>query len=213
MWEFLQKGGWLMLPIGICLLLALAIVLERLVNLRSCRLIHGDDAGRIRQLLHARQYDGALQICRARNLMFHRLVETAITFRHIAGTDLRHLLEDQSRQEAHLLERFLTSLRTIATVTPLLGLLGTVTGMIKVFQQISVAGLGQAANLSAGISEALITTVAGMSVAIPVLVLHNVFDGRAGRLMLRLEKELIEIVLLLKDSHALPTPNQNQPGN
>ncbi|MCB1053324.1 MAG: MotA/TolQ/ExbB proton channel family protein [Acidobacteria bacterium] len=205
MWEFLEKGGWFMVPIGACLLLAMGISIERLLNLRLGRIFDTDAVSRVRQMLHTSQYDGALQVCRSKNLLFNRLLETAIAFRHISSVDQRQLLEDQSRQEAHLLERFLPTLRTVATIAPLLGLLGTVAGMIKVFHQLSIQGMGQAADLSNGISEALITTAAGMCVAIPTIVLHNFFDGRATRLMLRLEKELIEIMLLIRGNNAVPT--------
>ena len=104
---------------------------------------------------------------------------------------------------ANVLERFLNVLRTVATIAPLLGLLGTVAGMIKVFQTLSVSGMSNAGNLSVGISEALITTAAGMCVAIPAIVLHSFFEGRVTRIMLRMEKRIIELVLLLRSKDAV----------
>jgi len=205
MWEFIQKGGWLMIPIGICLFLTIVIAIERFVNLRTPRYLNEELLDKIRGCLSLGQYEGALQVCRSKNVMFNRLMETAIAFRDIEAGELRQLLEDQSRQEASVLERFLNVLRTVGTIAPLLGLLGTVAGMIKVFQTLSVVGLGQASDLSGGISEALITTAAGMTVAIPAIVLHNFFEGRASRILLVLEKRVIELVLLLrsKESHAV----------
>lgn len=201
--EFLQKGGWFMVPIGICLFLVIVISIERLVNLRLGRYFNNETLTRIRESLNRGDYEGALQLTRAQNVMFNRLAETAVVYRHLGTIDLRQLLEDQSKQEASVLERFLNVLRTIGTIAPLLGLLGTVAGMIKVFQTLSVTGMSQGAALSGGIAEALITTAAGMCVAIPAIVLHNYFEGRAESIIRRLEKRLIEVVLLLRSRDAL----------
>ena len=213
MLETLQKGGWFMIPIGICLFLTIVIAIERLVNLRLPRYLNDSLLDKIRTCLGRGHYEGALQVCRSKNIMFNRLMETAILYRHLDAVDLRQLLEDQSKQEADVLDRFLTVLRTVGTIAPLLGLLGTVAGMIKVFQTLSAIGFNQAGNLSVGISEALITTAAGMCVAIPAIVLHNFFEKRSGGILLKLEKRIIELVLLLRqknsdvtvEQHALPT--------
>jgi len=205
--EFLEKGGWFMVPIGICLFLTIAIAIERLINLRLRRYLDNETLDRVRGHLIRGEFDAALQICRSANMMFNRLMETAIAHRHLDTVDMRQLIEDQSRQEADLLERFLTVLRTIGTIAPLLGLLGTVAGMIKVFQTLSVAGMSQAANLSSGISEALITTATGMCVAIPAIVLHNYFERRVTSIILRMEKRVLELVLLLRSKHAV-SPTQ-----
>ena len=201
--EFIQKGGWFMMPIGVCLILTMAIAIERAVNLRMSRYLSEDLLDKIRRYLNLGQFEGALQVCRSKNLMFHRLMETAITYRNLEAGELRQLLEDQSKQEASVLDRFLTVLRTVATIAPLLGLLGTVAGMIKVFQTLSAMGLTQASDLSGGISEALITTVAGMTVAIPAIVLHNYFEGRATKILLKMEKRIIELMLLLRSQNAV----------
>lgn len=192
-----------MVPIGVCLFLTITIAFERFVNLRMVRYIDESLLGKIRQCLGMKDSDGALQVCRSKNVMFNRLMETAIVYRHIEQVELRQLLEDQSRQEAHVLERYLTVLRTIATIAPLLGLLGTVAGMIKVFQTLSIVGANQVGDLSVGISEALLTTAAGMTVAIPTIVLHNLFEGRAANILLNLEKRLIELLLLVRSRDVL----------
>ncbi len=202
--DFLVDGGWFMVPIGVCLFLTITIAIERLINLRLPRYLDTETLDRVRNHLIRGEHDGALQVCRSGNMMFNRLMETAIAYRHLDAVDLRQLLEDQSRQEADILERFLTVLRTIGTIAPLLGLLGTVAGMIKVFQTLSVAGMGQAANLSSGISEALITTATGMCVAIPAIVLHNFFERRVVAIILKMEKRVIELVLLLRSKDAVP---------
>ncbi len=203
MLEFLEKGGWFMIPIGICFFFVIAITIERLFNLRLSKYLDDAVLDRIRSQLARSEYDGALQICRSKNMMFNRLMETVIAYRHLDSVDLRQLLEDQSKQEADVLERFLSIMRTVGTIAPLLGLLGTVAGMIKVFQTLSAAGLSQAADLSGGISEALITTAAGMTVAIPAIVLHSFFDRRVTVILLKMEKRIIELVLLLRREDAV----------
>ena len=205
--EFLEKGGWFMVPIGICLFLTIAIAIERLINLRLPRFLDNGTLDRVRGHLIRGEYDAALQLCRSANMMFNRLMETAIVHRTLESVDMRQLIEDQSRQEADILERFLTALRTIGTIAPLLGLLGTVAGMIKVFQTLSVAGMSQAANLSSGISEALITTATGMCVAIPAIILHNYFERRITGIILQMEKRVLELVLLLRSADAV-SPTQ-----
>lgn len=199
MLEIIKNGGWFMLPIGVCLFLTITIAIERLINLRMGRYMALESLDKIRQLLSTGDFEGALQTCRNKNMMFNRLMETAIVYRNLGSVDLRQLLEDQSKQESDVLDRFLTVLRTVGTIAPLLGLLGTVAGMIKVFQTLSAVGLTETSHLSGGISEALITTAAGMCVAIPAIVLHNYFEGRASSIMLRMEKRIIELVLLLRN--------------
>lgn len=206
MLEIIQKGGWFMAPIGVCLLLTITVAIERIVNLRAGRYLSENILDRVRSLLGMGDFTGALQACRTENLMFNRLMETAIVYRDLAAVDLRQLLEDQSKQESDVLERFLGVLRTVGTIAPLLGLLGTVAGMIKVFQTLTQVGLSETSHLSGGIAEALITTAAGMCVAIPAIVMHNYFEHRASSMMLRMEKRIIELVLLLRSkAHALPT--------
>ncbi len=203
MWQTIMSGGWFMVPIGTCLLAALAISIERLVNLRMSKFMDDDIMARLRQALLKGEFEAALNLCQSNNIMFHRLLETAIQFRELDNVELRQLLEDQSRQEANYLERFLTSLRTIATIAPLLGLLGTVAGMIKVFQTLSVEGMTEAAHLSGGISEALITTAAGMMVAIPTIIVHNGLERRAAKVLLRMEKMMIEFMLLIRRQNVI----------
>lgn len=203
MLEMLEKGGWFMIPIAVCLLATVAITIERLVNLRLPRFMDENFLDKIRAALTRSEFDAALQSCRAKNVMFNRLMETAISYRDLDITELRQLLEDQSRQEAKVLERFLSVLRTVATIAPLLGLLGTVAGMIKVFQTLNTVGMSQAGNLSGGISEALITTAFGLCVAIPAIVLNNYFERRAERILLVMEKRMIELVLLVRTKHAV----------
>lgn len=107
---------------------------------------------------------------------------------------MKESIEHEASQVIHDLERFLNPLGTVATITPLLGLLGTVIGMIKVFAEIQLAGVGNAGNLAGGISEALITTAAGLSVAIPALICHRYFIRRVDELVVGMEQEAIKLV-------------------
>jgi len=202
--ELLEKGGWLLLPIGLCMLLSLAVTIERLVNLRLKLFYREDSFSAIRKAVARKDWDAALQSCRSENRLFNRLAETLIYYRKSDPVQLRQLMEDQSRQEGAVLERFLPIMRTIATVAPLLGLLGTVTGMIKVFQTLALVGVSQAQDLSGGISEALLTTAAGLSVAIPTLILHHVFESKVEKILLRVEKALVELNLMIRGEHAVP---------
>ena len=202
--ELLEKGGWLLLPIGLCLLLSLAVTIERLVNLRGKRFYSEDVFRAIRTAVARRDWDAALQSCRVENKLFNRLAETLIFYRKSDPTQLRQLLEDQSRQEGAVLERFLPILRTIATIAPLLGLLGTVTGMIKVFQTLSIVGVSQAQDLSGGISEALLTTAAGLTVAIPTIIVFHLFENKVEKILLRVEKALVELNMMIRGEDALP---------
>jgi biopolymer transport protein ExbB len=107
---------------------------------------------------------------------------------------MKESIEHEASQVIHELERFLNPLGTVATITPLLGLLGTVIGMIKVFAEIQLAGVGDAGNLAGGISEALITTASGLSVAIPALICHRYFIRRVDELVVGMEQEAIKLV-------------------
>jgi biopolymer transport protein ExbB len=108
--------------------------------------------------------------------------------------DIKEDVSDQARQEIRVLERGLIILETVAAIAPILGLLGTVLGMIKVFSVISLQGVGDAASLSSGISEALISTAVGLSIGIPTLVFYNYFERRANSIILELENICNELI-------------------
>lgn len=197
MLEIIEAGGWLMWPILACSVLATAIVCERFWSLRTSRIIpphlvtqawrlyrQGElDAARLRQL----QSSSPLGAILAAGLANHRYGREV----------MKEAIEDVGRQVAHELERFLDLLGTIASVSPLLGLLGTVMGMIKVFSAITAAGVGDPQVLAGGISEALITTAAGLSVAIPALIFHRHFQAKVVDLVLRMENESLRFIEIM----------------
>lgn len=187
-----------MLPILACSVLALAIVLERLWTLRRRRVVPPRLVVQIWQWLQAGELDDARLRALREGSPLGRILASGLVNRVHSREVMKESIEDTGRQVAHELERFLNTLGTIAAVTPLLGLLGTVLGMIQVFSVITAVGVGDPGELAGGISQALITTAAGISVAVPSLVFHRYFRGRVDELVLEMEQEAIRLVEVLK---------------
>jgi biopolymer transport protein ExbB len=194
----LIKGGVLMMPIGVCSLLAVAIVLERLVMLRHPRVISPEVLRQVEGHLREGETQEALILCRRRSSAITRILHVGISNHQRSKSEIKEIIEDAGRHEVPSLERYLGVLGTIASISPLLGLLGTVTGMIKVFNVIAVRGVGHPGALAGGISEALITTAAGLAVAIPSLVFYNYFVTKADGLIIEMEKASLRMLDILK---------------
>ena len=192
MFELLKAGGILMVPIVACSILALAIVLERFWTLRASRVAPPQSINE--RWIKKKELNGRkLKALQGSSPLGGILAGGLINAKH--GREImKESIEHEASQVIHDLERFLNPLGTIATITPLLGLLGTVIGMIKVFAEIQLAGVGNAGNLAGGISEALITTAAGLSVAIPALICHRYFIRRVDELVVNMEQEAIKLV-------------------
>ena len=171
--EFLQQGGWPMVPLGICSVAGLTVILERLVALRRGRSIPQSVVGLIDLYQGEESVESAIQTCRHSRSSLASIVEEMILSRKQGYTHLVDSLNATGRREVERLERGLIVLEVVAGISPLIGLLGTVVGMITVFDAITSEGLGNAQVLSAGISKALITTVTGLSVGIPALAFHS----------------------------------------
>ena len=197
MLDFMIKGGVVMIPILACSVIALAIVIERFINLTEGKVIPQDFFARIKGLLLEGHINEALSICSKSNKPIAKIIEAGIMKYYFGRDEIKEAIEDAGRHEIASVEKYLNILSTIAGVAPLLGLLGTVTGMIKVFNIISLGGIGKAEELAGGIGEALITTAAGLSIAIPTLVFHNIFSERADRLILKMEKSSMELTEIL----------------
>jgi biopolymer transport protein ExbB len=196
--EFLWRGGVLMLPILLCSVLALGIVIERLFNLRKKRVVREDVMEGVESMLRENQLSEAGMLCRRNSSSMSRILLVALLNHKKDRSEIKELIEDAGRQEIPNLERYLNLLGTIAGIAPLLGLLGTVAGMIRVFDVISAAGVGHPNALAGGISEALITTAAGLTVAIPALVFHSYFVNKADGLVLEMEKHSMRLLSILK---------------
>jgi biopolymer transport protein ExbB len=196
--EFLLRGGVLMAPILFCSVLALGIVIERMFNLRVKRVIRTAELEEVESMIREKRISEANMICRRSTSAISRILLTAILNQDKDRAEIKELIEDAGRQEIPTLERYLGILGSIAGITPLLGLLGTVAGMIRVFDVISKAGVGQPNALAGGISEALITTAAGLTVAIPALVFHSYFVSKVDGLVLEMEKHSLRLLDILK---------------
>lgn len=194
MFELLKAGGILMVPILFCSVLALAIILERFWSLRDSRIAPPQALNELWLWIKKKELNGKrLKTLQASSPMGRVLASGLLNAKH--GREvMKESIEHEASQVVHQLERFLNPLGTVATITPLLGLLGTVIGMIKVFAEIQLAGVGNAGNLAGGISEALITTASGLTVAIPALIAHRYFIRRVDALVVNMEQEAIKLV-------------------
>ncbi len=198
MFELIKAGGWLMLPIIACSVVALAIIGERLWMLRLRRVLPNRLVAEVWGWVRNNELDaGKIQALRAGSPLGRILAAGLINLRHDREI-MKEAIEDTGRHVVLELERYLNTLGTIAAITPLLGLLGTVIGMIKVFAAITTEGVGNPGVLAGGISEALITTAAGLSVAIPSLMFYRYFRGRVDMLVVRMEEEAMKMVEVMQ---------------
>ncbi len=194
MLEIIYAGGWLMLPILLCSTLAVAIILERFWTLRK-RKVTPKGLGATVEDLAARHELDLLHINRLRSdSPLGRVYAAALANRNRPREIIKEAVEDVGRHVVHDLERFLNTLGTIAGITPLLGLLGTVIGMIKVFSAIMISGVGDAQVLAGGISQALITTASGLTVAIPSYFFYRYFRGRVAEYVISMEEKAIYLI-------------------
>ena len=194
MYELIQAGGWLIWPIILCSIIAMAITVERLWTYRRKRVVPDYLLGEIWQL-HKK---GELSISHSQSFkedspLGQVLAAGLINMKHSREV-MKEAIEEEGHQVVHDLERYLNTLGTIAAIAPLLGLLGTVVGMIKVFSAITAAGVGNPSVLAGGISEALITTAAGLSVAIPSLIAHRYLTGKVDELAIAMEEQAVKMV-------------------
>ncbi|KRT55932.1 MotA/TolQ/ExbB proton channel family protein [endosymbiont of Ridgeia piscesae] len=194
MFEFVKAGGWLMLPIITCSVVASAIVLERFWSLQRKRVMPEFLMQQILRLHRDKKLDKAdLKTLRESSPLGQILAAGLLNHRHSKEV-MKESIEEVGRQVVLELERYLNTLGTIASITPLLGLLGTVIGMIKVFGAIVTAGVGNPGILAGGISEALITTATGLSVAIPSLMFHRYFMGLVEKLVVAMEEQALKLI-------------------
>ena len=198
MLDFFTKGGIFMYPILLCSITALAIFIERLWNLRWKHVIPQDFICDVEQFIRREKIPDAALICQQNPSSMARILLVGIKNFGRKREVIKEYLEEVGRQESASLERFVEGLGTIAGVSTLLGLLGTISGMIRVFSVISTQTVINPASLAGGISEALITTYAGLSVAIPTLVMYKYLQSKTQTLILQMEEHSIRLVDLLK---------------
>ncbi len=199
MFEIVKAGGWLMLPIILCSVVAAAIIAERMWSLQRKRVLPADLAEKVWFWAKNNKLDDNHLRALQTSSPLGQVLAAGLVNRDEHRDLIKESIEDTGRHVVHDLERYLNSLGTIAAITPLLGLLGTVIGMVKVFAAITSHGVGNPAVLAGGISEALITTAAGLSVAIPALIGYRYLRGRVDSLVVNMEKEAMK---LLESIHA-----------
>ena len=194
--EIFRVGGPVMWPLLACSLIALAIIVERAIHLRKSRILDPVVVERVHGLAEGGRVERAIEVCRDQPGIFAQIVMAGLE-QAAAGApeaEAKEAVEDAGRHESARLNRYLGALGTVVGISPLLGLLGTVLGMIDVFQTIASAGAGQAAQLSSGISQALITTATGLLIAIPSLVGYNFFREKADVIVVELERQTLRIL-------------------
>ena len=202
MLELVKSGGWLMAPIILCSIAAMAIIVERLWSLQPERVVPKDLVARAWNWVMAEELtDERIQALREGSPL-GRILAAGLASRDLDRELMKESIEEVGRHVVHELERYLNALGTIAAIAPLLGLLGTVIGMIKVFAVVTAHGVGEPRVLAGGISEALITTAAGLTVAIPSLLFHRVLRGRVDALVVTMEQEALRLVGALQKRRA-----------
>ncbi len=197
MLELMKAGGLLMWPLLACSILSMAIIAERFWSLQTKRITPPNLVAQVWQWAKTGNITAErIQELRLGSPLGRLLAAGLVNYQHDRVV-MKESIEEVGRQVVHELERFLNTLGTIASISPLLGLLGTVFGMIQVFSVISVHGIGDASILSGGISQALYTTAAGLSIAIPTLLFYRYFQGRVDELVITMEQEALKLVEVL----------------
>ena len=194
MLELVKAGGFLIWPLLLCSVISLAIIAERFWSLQTKRIISTNLVARVWQWNKAGSLDAKHLLELRKDSPLGKILAAGLVNRQHDREVMKESIEEVGRHVAHDLKRFLNTLGTIASITPLLGLLGTVIGMIKVFAVITAQGVGDPSVLAEGISEALITTAVGLTVAIPSLMFHRYFRGRVDELVVTMEQEALKMV-------------------
>ncbi len=231
-WDFAVKGGIIMIPIAICSLVALALVVERLLTIRRSRIIPDGFLDGLRDLVRQNaDRSKGIEYCRASNSPLSRICEAGLRNWDRPIEQVEKNIGDAGQREIAGMRKHLRALSVIASIAPLLGLLGTIFGMIKAFQTVAASGeaLGRTELLAEGIYEAMITTAAGLIVAIPTLVMYNFIASRIDRFVLEMDAACLELVQdhgraietqapsvpkpppILNGTHAAPPPQPAQP--
>jgi biopolymer transport protein ExbB len=190
----IYAGGWLMVPIVLCSILSLAIIAERAWALRRSNVVPSGVGQQVEDWAARHELDRRHIDQLRSSSALGRVLAAALINRHRSRDLIKEAVEDTGRHVVYELERFLNTLGTIAGISPLLGLLGTVIGMIKVFSAILAHGVGNANQLAGGISQALITTAAGLSVAIPSFFFYRYFKGRVTAYVVSMEEQAINLI-------------------
>ena len=198
MYEFINQGGVVMYILLAISIVTVALIFERSWSLRRSVVVPTKDIEAIETHIREGRVQDAIERCEKNNTTMSRILWLALKNRGVKRPVMKEILEEVGRQEVAHLDRYIGVLGVIAAISPLLGLLGTVIGMIEVFQVISIEGVGKADVLAGGISKALNTTAAGLTVAIPALVAYRLFESKVNRFVVDIEEHALRFVDLLK---------------
>ncbi|MCK5719427.1 MAG: MotA/TolQ/ExbB proton channel family protein [Thiomargarita sp.] len=197
MLEIISSGGWIIWPIILCSIVAMAIIGERFWTLQKKNIVPKGLVTQVWKWLKDNKLDKQRLNALRNHSPLGKILAAGLVNRHHNREITKASIEEASTQVIHDLERYLNTLGTIAEIAPLLGLLGTVTGMIKMFAAVGSVGLGNPMVLSGGLSEALVTTAVGLFVAIPAFVFYRYFRGVVDELALSMEQEAIKMLDIL----------------
>lgn len=211
MLELIKAGGPVMVPILLLAVLAMAIVIERFWSLRSKEVLPPGLGAEVRDWARGRQLDPEHIDVLRRNSPLGEVLAAALDVRYRPRELIKERVEDVGRHVMHQMERFMNTLGTIASVSPLLGLLGTVFGMIEMFLKILTTGIGDVNQLAGGIGQALISTAGGLCVAIPAVMFHRYFRGRIAEYVIEMEKQAIALLDTI-DEGIFPAAKPSRPG-
>lgn len=197
MYEFLLKGGTIIIPIGVVSVVALGVFLERLWSLQRGRIIPDAFIRRVEELVSQARVPDALLICQETSNPMGHIMAAALRNAGKSRQQVKEAVEESGKFESAMLDRYIEVIGTCSAIAPLLGLLGTVLGMIEVFRGVEEGGLGDPAFFAAGIWKALITTAVGLSVAIPAYIFYKFLLARVDRLVVEMEERSLRMVDLV----------------
>ena len=198
MFELIKAGGWVMWPLILCSIAALAIIGERLWSLQRKNVIPPALLTQVQQWLDRKELDESRLTLLRESSPLGRVLATGLVNRKHDHAVLKEAIEDAGRHVVPELERYINALGTIAAISPFLGLLGTVLGMIQMFAGIGSHGLGDTSIVARGISQALVATAAGIVVAIPSLMAYRYLRARVDALLVEMEQEAIKLIDILR---------------
>ncbi|MDH5388951.1 MAG: MotA/TolQ/ExbB proton channel family protein [Gammaproteobacteria bacterium] len=200
MFEMVKSGGWLMIPIILCSMASLAIIAERFWSLRMDKVLPKHLVATVWNSVKNDTFQASDIELLSKKSALGKILSAGLINRNQPRERIKESIEERGREVVHELERFLDILGTIASISPLLGLLGTVVGMIAVFATITTHGVGDPGALAGGISQAMVTTAGGLSVAIVSLVFYRYFRRRIDTIVVEMEREAIKMVDVLHNN-------------
>ena len=201
--ELFYKGGWIMWPLLALALVAIFVSVERLIAIRRAASDNDDFVARVRQMVNAGDLDGALALSEKTPGPVPLLVANGLRNHHLETTDIERAMEELALRQTPLLHKRLGVLDTVITMAPLMGLLGTITGMIQSFNVVSTAGSSAPTAITGGVAEALIATATGLTIAIVTLPVYNYLTEKVKEIIADMEVRATQLLNILASRPAL----------